>query len=169
MTLTPLGTKSIGECVPVAVAATAAAKVSLGLADIDLKAKAAALALLQARVTIQPPTLDAQVAASAQLQAALVGAMAVGAPLVPVDVSAIATAMAQLTADIGTLQTQLSIALEAQASLGGAAVHLLRYDGPAGQLAGGVPGVAPETEVHAVVVVATSPAAEAAIRGVFAV
>lgn len=168
MAFTHLGELTLGAVVPVALSATAAATASLNAQLPELQIKLASLLELSARVALVPPTIAASIQTVIALNASLVAALSVGAPAVMVDVSGLLAVMAQLSADIGALTLQLQVILGIEAQLGGASVHLLRYDGTAsGLVPEGIPGVSAGADVHAIVVLASTSAAWGAIQSVF--
>jgi hypothetical protein len=132
----------------------------------ELFGKLEGLLKVQGALTISPPSLGANIAALAKVAAAL--AVAVEGPTVTLQVSAIAGLIAQL-------QAQLAIIAAFQALLGTAGIAAYGYEGPVselgsrltGELAGGLPGGFPTDEAQAVVLIATAPAAVAALASAF--
>lgn len=168
MAFTHLGELTLGAVVPVALSATGAAVASINAQLPELQIKLASLLELSARVALVPPTIAASIQTAIALNASLVAALSVGAPAVSVDVSGLLAVMAQLSADISALTLQLQVILGIEAQLGGASVHLLRYDGTAGALVPeGIPGVSSGQDVHAIVVLGASSVSWGAIQSVF--
>lgn len=168
MPFTSLGEATLGNVVPIALSATAAATASLNLQLPEINAKLAALLQLQARVAITPPSIAGSIDVLVGLVANLNLALSLGLPSISVDLSAVAAVIAQLSASLGSLNAQLGLVLGIEATLGGASVHLLRYEGTVDGLApSGIPGLSGSQEVNAIVVVGASSASWAAMQQVF--
>lgn len=168
MAFTSLGEYTLGEVVPVALEATAAATLSLNAQLPQLQAKLAALAQLQANVALKPPNILATIQLLTTLIGSLQAAIAVGTPSLTVDATALLAVIAEITTLIGSLSAQLGIVAGIEASLGGASVHLLKFDGTVSELApGGVPGLSGSADVQALVQVAASSVAWDAMAAVF--
>jgi hypothetical protein len=154
-TITELGDVSVGACIPTALGA-------FGALEGNLNGQLAAAGSLKAALNFGPPTVAVAVEAGAQLMAAVT--MPYFGVAIDANVSAIAALQAQLAALAGII-----------AALGSAGVYLYRYDGTAdsfgaalGSVVGsGLPGGAGTDDVHALTLIASTPAAWAAIGQIF--
>lgn len=147
MTITYLGSLSIGATVPAAVAAVEAVLP-------NLEAQIAALAAFTA--TITPPSFQADLQLAGEIVANLQASIALG--ITPPTISAQLSIVAALLAN---LQAQLAIILAIPFTTGG--VHAYHYNGPANglggefttQLAGGFPGGNPTDATNAILLATT--------------
>jgi hypothetical protein len=168
VTFTSLGEVTLGAVVPIALTATGAATASLSVQLPQLQTKLAALIQLQARVALTPPSIVASIQSIAVLTASLQAALAVGAPSLPIEVSALLAVVAEISATIGSLTAQLGIVAGIEAQLGGASVHLLRYDGTVtGLVPTGIPGISGSANINALLTVAASSISWEAMQAVF--
>lgn len=157
MALDYLGSVSIGTIFPVGLTLAAAALA-------ELNGKLAGLLSVKAALTIQPPTLAATATAAAKALAEVRASIALGLPGATLQLSAAAEIIAGLEAQIAAI-------VAIQANLTGAAVHAYVYAGQANGFGpaltaaatGGFPGGGPFDPVGGIVVIATTPAAKAAL------
>lgn len=157
--VTPLGEVSVMGCVPTAVGA-------FGLAEANLNGQLAISGGLKASLDVGPPSiaLAAQIGAelSAQISAS-VTAPYFGAAI-QVDVNAVALIQAQLAIIVGLI-----------AQLGTMGIFLYQYSGTADSFGSamqstvgtGLPGGAPTDHVDALALIASTPAAWAAMQALF--
>jgi hypothetical protein len=146
-----LGTRTLGACIPGAAALIAAAKA-------DVLSKIAGTIEAQARLTAQPPTLAANLQIAQQIVVSLQAAIAIGAPVLDLQVAALAKVLAEL-------QAQLAAVVALNLDQAGIAVYT--YDGAIGNTSTQAllpPGVAPTKDTAAVILAAVAPGAGAALR-----
>jgi hypothetical protein len=175
MSVTYLGSLSIGDALPGAVAVAAAGVAGIGLALPDIQARLAALA------SFSPLPVDfaAQLALALQMVASVQTSIALGLspPSIALQIAIIAALVLELEAAIVAISVQLDIVLDFQALLGAAGIHAYAYAGQvqdlgsemATELAGGVPGGAPTDASNALVLVTTTPATWTAMGQIFQV
>lgn len=151
-----VGSVTIGGAFPMSLQA-------IGIALVEVNAKLAGFLGVQAALTIQPPTLNAALAASAKVTAELSAAISLGLPGASLQLAAIAGILAEV-------QASLALLLAMQTTLG-ESVHMYIYTGTAGAmgqsfssvLGAGPPGTFPTSQVGAVLVAATIPSARIAL------
>ncbi len=151
MTVQTLGEVSIGDAVPLCFAVIQAQITAL-------QPQITGLLEAQARLTLQPPTLTANLAAVG----AILASISVAPPKLDIQLAAVAALLVKLEALIATLNVQMALL--------GASVSLYAYDGPAGGLgefATVVPGGTPGAHCNGLLIATTSPAAWVSMRGVF--
>lgn len=158
MTAELVGSVSVGQCVPTTATLVASA-------TTDLTSKITGLLNVQAALTIQPPSLTAQLDgilnAAASLQAAITAGVTVAPPGVALNVTAVASALAELQASLAALAS-LSIAL------GTAGVYCITHEGESqthgSEVQAIVNGIAPPgNSVYSVTFLATAPEVYAAM------
>lgn len=156
MTIQYLGSLSTAQIVPIAAT-------SLGAAIADLETQVTALVTASASVDLGG--IVGMIALATSIIAALEAALLAGvqAPVVSFQAGAVLE-----------LQAKLSLLLELQSAMAAGGIHALRYSGRAddfsGELAGAVrtlPGVQPSDRADAIALVATTPAAIAALAASF--
>jgi len=176
VTITYIGSLSVGGVVPGASAAINAGMTGINSALANLLAQ---LAALQAFAP-SPISFAAQLSLAESMVSSL--NLAIGLGMTPPDILAQITAIlalvAALTAQIGAIEANLDVMLDLQLPLAAAGVHAYAYDGTAGALGGelggalggGVPGGSGGGQhANALALVATSPATWAALSLVFKV
>lgn len=169
MTVQHLGSKSLGACMPSSLEAMAALQVQLP----KIEAQIAGLIALQAKLSIQPPTLAASLDAALAIAASIEAAISLGMPGVDFQLAAVLELLAQLQIELASITAALAISV----SLGAAGVHLYAYSGQAAQLGGefqselatGFPGGQPTDQTYAVMLATTLPATKIALEAVFQV
>lgn len=157
MALDYLGSVSIGTVFPVGLSL-----IATSLAELN--GKLAGLLQVQAALTVQPPTLNATAVAAAKALAEVQASISLGLPGATLQLSAAA-------AIIAGLEAQIAAVVAIQANLVGASVHAYVYTGQANGIGpaltaaatGGFPGGGPFDPVGGLIIVATTPAARAAL------
>lgn len=157
-TITPLGAVTVGGCLPTSVAAFASV-------EGNLEGQLAAAGSMKAALDIGPPS----VSLAAQMAATVSGQItaSVTAPYFGLQIDANLTLIAALQAQLAALAGIL-------AALGTAGVYLYKYSGTADSfgtelqatVGGGIPGGAPTDHIDSLVLIASTPAAWAAIQTV---
>jgi len=157
-TITSLGSVTVGSCIPTTVAA-------FGSVEGNLNAQLVAAGSLSIALDIGPPSIDTAVqigvTASAQAMASVTGpyfGLAIDANL----------------AAIAAIQAQLAALASIVAALGTAGVFLYQYNGTAdsfgttlqAQIGTGLPGGAGTDHIDALCLIASTPAAWAAMETV---
>lgn len=151
-----LGSRTIGECCPLALTIN-------GYALAELQPKLAGLLNVSAALTIGPPSLGLTITGAIQAVAALQASIT--GPTV--------TLQAAVVLDlIAALQAQIALLLNFQALLGTAGIHAYVYDGTNsnfatvvnGALSSGFPGAPPANPANAVILATTSPVAWSALK-----
>jgi hypothetical protein len=160
VTATLVGSYTLGECIPLA----AGAQLSLQAQLPALAAQVSGALAAQAAVTLQPPTLAADLQAALGLVAQLEAAIALGLPSVTLDLALMASIVADLQASLGALNAQLGLFL----CLGTPGVHLVTQTGTLGALGNEIGAAASAigpstTPTNAVALICTTPAAWAAV------
>lgn len=157
--LTELGEVSAGACVPSAAGA-------FGLVEANLNGQLVAKGSLKASLDVGPPSVALATQIGAELSAQVMAS--VTAPYfgatIQVDVDAIALIQAQLTAFAAI-----------RIALGVAGIYLYQYSGTADSfgtalqsvVGSGLPGGQPSDHVDSIVLIASTPAAWAAIQQIF--
>jgi hypothetical protein len=126
--LTEFESITLGACVPLANAAAAqiAAMIACGqkvgaefqatltLTLGQLQDKLAAALKLQLGLTVTPPTIAGQIDACMKMVAALQAQLALGLPVVSIQLAAVGQLILSITSDIAQLNASLAIALECQ-------------------------------------------------------
>ena len=171
--LTSYGFVTIGQCVPMALTASASLSASIGLALPELTGKLAGFLNVQAALSIGLPSLSANIDAIAKVALSL--SLAIEGPTVTLQLSAIAGLIAELQFSLGQLHAQLSFSLGFAVALGTAGIAAYGYDGPVSGLgsavsaatSSGLPGGNPTDQAHAVILLATDPAAASALASFF--
>jgi hypothetical protein len=175
--ITYLGSKSVGDCMPLAVQAQASLDAQLASGLPDVEAKLSGLVAVSAALTIGPPELSATITAALDNVAQLQASLSVGGPSVTLQVTAIADMIAEIGLEVAALQAKVAASAAIAATFGAGGIHAYLYTGPADQmgsemqtaLAGGIPGGSPGAEATALVFAATSAPAKAAMSTAFGV
>jgi len=140
--------------------------------ELLIQAQAALAAGLQLDASLAAE-INGYLGAVAALQAQL----ALGLPGIDMQVSALLELLAELNVSLGLLQLQAAFLVELDALLATAGIYLYRYDGTAAglgaqmtaALAAGLPGgTGPAQECLAIMLIAATPAAQAALTASFA-
>lgn len=172
MTVTYEGKLTLGECIPTALEANAQLSANVGLQLPELQAKIAGALEAQARLTLQPPTVSAQLTTLANLAASLQASVAFPPP--QAQLSAVAALVAELQASLGQLQASIAFSAGFAASLGAPGVHFYSFGGRpdelgdeiGAQLSSGLPGGNPSEQSKAIVLIASDGGAIAAMEAV---
>lgn len=151
MSLTPLGSMTVGDAVP-------GVQIAVGASLPNLQAQLAGLIAAQFDITAHPPTIAGNLAIAQAIVASLQAQIALGVevPTASLQLAAIATAIA-------AIQGQLTALLALEAALGQAGVFGYIYSGPTNglggdltaELAAGFPGGGP-TDASNAIILATS-------------
>jgi hypothetical protein len=171
-----LGSRSLGQCVPLALQAQLGIDASVGIVLPQITAQIEGAIELQANLTLNPPTLAANLQAALGLVAALEASIAIGAPSVSFQLAAVAELLAKLQADLGALNAQLAFSANLGLVLGVGGVLGYAYSGSADGISdaaqnafsGGLPtGGDQGAEVHGAFFIASTPAAREAMALLF--
>ncbi|WP_437606250.1 hypothetical protein WMF20_35360 [Sorangium sp. So ce834] len=166
--ITDLGSMTLGAALPAAVSATAAIDVACDIAAPNVSAQLDALASFTPTASL---TLAAQLELAQAIVSNIQEAITLGIepPSLDAQVAAAAAVIAQLQGMLEAVQAQaaLGLALEAQLAVGG--VRLLAFSGAQDTLGGELAtALGPDTtSAHALVLVTTSGPAWAAMQEVF--
>lgn len=175
MTVTCLGSLSIGDALPGGVAVGAAGFDGINAALPDIQAR------LDALLAFAPLPVDftAQLALAQSMVASVQASITLGlpAPSMAAQIAIVAALIVDITASIVSINAQLGIVADFQTTLGTTGIHGYHYSGQtddlgsemATELASGVPGGAPTDAANALILVTTIPATWAAMRNVFKV
>ncbi len=168
------GEVTFGQALPIGLAASAGISASVGLVLPSIQAQITGLIELQARLTLTPPTLAANLDAAIALVAALEASISVGVPGVDFQLAAVAELLASLQLSLGALNAQLAFALNLEVLFGTGGVLMYHYSGTADGIVvaaqssfASLPGVDPATPVGGVFLIATTPGAAAAMDLIF--
>lgn len=167
--LTYVGSLSPGQCVPMALLAQGRLSASIGLVLPELAARLEGMLAAQVNLTINPPTLAANLQAALALVAQLEASITLGLPSASIDLSVIVGLIAELQLSLGALQLDLQWALAFGLILGTPGIHLYAHEGAVGDvLPGGLPGGdGPSQPAVGVLLLATDSGAIAALRAMF--
>lgn len=157
-TITPLGAVTVGGCIPTSVTAFAAV-------EGNINAELAVAGNMTVSLDLGPPSLALATAIGADFSAAMVAS--VTEPYFGLQVDANLDLIA-------TLNAQLAALAGIMAALGTAGVYLYKYNGTADSfgttlqsvVGGGIPGGTPTDHIDSLVLIASTPAAWAAIETV---
>jgi hypothetical protein len=173
MTVTHLGSLTVGQAAPGGLALAAAGTAGIGLALPDLQARLTALASFAP----SPPSITTDIALAQQIIASLQLALTVGIqpPSMDVQIAMVAALIATLSATIVSIDAQLSIIANLTNVLNTAGVHAYTFNGLANQLgpqmatelSGGFPGGSATDATNAVVLATTVAPAWAAMSAFF--
>lgn len=126
MTVSDLGTMTLGEAIPAGLALVAAVELTVGIAAPDITAQLALAASFEAEVNLDMNAqIDIALAIIAQLEAALL--LGLTAPSLSLQASIAVDISADLTVKLGLLNAQLSLALGF--GFAAAGVRVLTFDG----------------------------------------
>jgi hypothetical protein len=169
VTVTALGSLSVGAAIPGAAAAVSAGMSGINLALPDMTAR---LAMLQA-FSPQPVSLVAQLALAQGTLGSVQAALSLGLPVpdISAQIAMVAALVAELLASVVQINAQLSalVALQSVLAVGGVAAYA--YDGTIGAL-GGELGAAVGVgagHANALALVTTEPATWSALSAVLKV
>jgi hypothetical protein len=169
MSITHLGSLSIGVAVP-----GCATAVSAGIAGITgaLDNLLAQLTALNAFVPV-PIDFTAQLALAQQMVVSVQNAISVGLPVpsLAAQLAIIAAKVAELTAQITGITGQLTVLVDLQAPLEAAGVDVYAYDGPVDAFGSELDSALGSSSAHAnaLALVTTYPATWAAMTEIFKV
>lgn len=157
-TITPLGAVTVGGCLPTSVAA-------FGAVEGNINAELAAAGNMSIALDLGPPSLELATAIGADFSGAIVAS--VTEPYFGLQVDANLDLIA-------TLNAQLAALAGIMVALGTAGVYLYKYSGTADSfgtelqatIGGGIPGGGPTDHIDSLVLIASTPAAWAAIQTV---
>ena len=132
MTVTALGSLSVGAALPGAAAAVSAGMSGIGIALPDITAR---LAALQA-ITPQPVNFAAQLALAEATLGSINATISLGLPVpdISAQVALLAALIADLLAAVSSLNAQLAILTALQGPLAQAGVEAYAFDGPKSSL-----------------------------------
>lgn len=153
MSTSLIGTRTLGECLPGVLALSVKA-------TGDLNAKIAGIIAAQAQLTVNPPTLAANLAVAQQIVVSLQAAIAIGLPTVSLQAAALAQVLAALQADLAAI---------VDLNLGQAGVSLYSYQGRINDCSTDniVPdGIDPDSDSSAIILAGVAPGARQAIRAI---
>lgn len=130
MTVTALGSLSVGDAVTGCTAAVNAGVTGIGAALPDLLARIAALQ----NFSPLPVSLDAQLVLAQQILAGVQSAIALQLPMpdISAQLAAVAALLAQLLAALSLANAQLDICTSLQGFLGAGGVDAYAFDGTVG-------------------------------------
>lgn len=164
MTVTYLGSLTVGDANPGAVAISAAGAAGINGALPDIQARLAALLAW----TPSPVSFEAQLTLVQGALASIQASIALGLPVpdIGAQVALIQAQIAALIAAIAAVEAQLAIILDFQALFGASGVHAYAYAGQVANLgseisaetSGGLPGGSGTDSANAIVLVTTVPA-----------
>lgn len=175
MTVSYLGSLSIGGVLPGAVGVAVAGQAGINAALPDLQGQ------LDGLLSFSPTPIDltAQIATAQAIIAGIQASITLGVapPSLEVQLAGIQALVATLQATLGTMNAQLAVITSFQSALSAAGVHLYRYTGQTAdlgpelttELSGGAPGGSPTDEANALVVLTTDSATWAALSEIFEV
>jgi hypothetical protein len=150
MSLTYLGSLSLGAAVPLAATVDAAVVPKL-------QAEVTGILTAQAAITLNPPSISASLSLAQALVADITAAIALG-----VTEPSLSVQLAALAALLVAVQADLTVALSLQTALLSAGVHAYAYSGPASGLGPSLPdhfpGGLPGDAANALVLATTTPA-----------
>lgn len=174
MTVTLIGSLSLGAAMPGALGVAVAAQAGINLALPDIEAR------LEALLSFAPQPVDfsVQLALAQSIVASIQASIAVGItpPSIDAQLAIVAALIAELEAAIVSVHAQLSIVLLFAGLLGIGGVHLYRYSGQAQNLgtefttalATGFPdGSGPTAATEALLLGTTTAPVWAAIQQIF--
>jgi hypothetical protein len=168
MGMTDLGSLSVGGIVPAAVSASAAIKIACGIAAPNVSAQISAMVGFTPKLAF---SFADQLSVALQIVNDLQIAIAVGLPALSLSaqVSLGVSVSATLNANLTLIQAQLDVSLALDLELAAAGVRLLTYAGAQNAMGSALTTAlgSDATAVNGLVLVATSPAAWAAMQTVF--
>src|SRR5690606_11162615 len=172
--ITYLGSKSLGECVPVAVQAQASLDAQLSAQLPEIQAKLEGFGTVLMSLTVSPPDVQGSIDAALQTVASLQASLSVSGPSVTLQIDTITQAVAELQVQLAQVQAQLALSAQLGASFGASGIHLLAYDGRLGSFGNELQGaLSPvgdsNNRAQALVLVTTSSAAWSAMSTIFGV
>ena len=173
MTVTALGSVTIGAAVPSALTACAAGTAGIGLALPDVEARLAALAAFSPSLG----SFSADISLAGEMIVGLQSAVTLGLtpPSISAQLAIIAALIADLTATIVSINAQLSIIVDLTSLFSTAGLFAYKYEGAVNAMggefvtafSGGLPGGAPTDSAHAITLITTAPAAWTAMQAAF--
>lgn len=174
MSVTFLGSMTLGDALPGAVGAAAAGIAGINLALPDILARIAALQ------SFLPTPVDftAQLVLAQQTLQSVQATIALGLPVpdISAQLLAVQALIAALLAAVNAVNAQLDLITDFQAILGESGIYAYASDGTVANLGAELssalsttPGLAGPMHANSVILVAATPAAWAAIQGVFQV
>jgi hypothetical protein len=162
-----LGTKTLGEFVPLALAAQGALDATLGATLPEIQAKIQVLLDVTAQLTVTPPSLAASLDAVLDMVTGLEGAIAAGVPDAALNLDGLAAALADLQATLDTLNVQATFNASFLATLGTPGVTAYRYDGTPEQLAQAASSLSGSTQHVGILLLASDAGAITAVEALF--
>jgi hypothetical protein len=180
MTLSLVGTLSVGQMVPIAVQAVGQLSATVGSVRATLNGQLQAKLKLGARLTITPPRITATLSALAKVTAKLQAAASLGVvpPSFVLGLDVVLKNAARLQAYLGGLAAQVSAAASITSLLATAGIDSYSFGGATNAFgpavtsatSGGFPsGGGPSAHCDAIILITTSPAAWTALGLVMAV
>lgn len=178
MTLHYLGTQTVGQCIPTALVAQGQAIASLEGDVASLQSLIDSLTSAQAQLSLNPPSLVSSLASAQAMVTGLQAALLLGVPAVSATpLALLAQQILDLLSQLADATVQLDAARALGATLGTAGVSAYGFTGQVGsmgneltsELISGTPGGQSTDEAGGVVLVATTPAARAALGVAFGI
>lgn len=168
MSFAYLGGLSVGQIVPLALTAKANLDGALSVTLPEIQAKLDGALLAKVRLTASPPSLAASLSTAQSLVANLQAAIAAGLPNASLSITGLLAIIAELEATLGSMQARAAFSASFGVALGGAGVHLYRFEGAANQLVpGGVAGYPVDAAAKALVLVTLDSGAWSAVQTMF--
>lgn len=141
---------------------------SIGIVLPELTARLEGAIAAQAAITLQPPTLAANLSAALGLVAQLEAAITMGLPGVGIDLSVMASIIAEIQLSLGQLQAQLAFSASLGLTLGASGIYAYKWMGPAGEaVPSGLPGLPADGESFGVFLVTGSSGSWTALQAMF--
>lgn len=173
MTVSYVGSLSIGAAIPGGLAAAVAGQTGINLALPDIQARLAALASF----TPTPPSLAADVQLAQSIVASLQAAISLGVtpPSIDAQLAIVAALVVDLGAAVASINAQLAIVLGFINICATAGIHAYAYSGNADdlgagmttELAAGLPGGGPTDPINALVLATSLGGTWTAMQSVF--
>lgn len=171
MTVSHLGSVTLGAAVPAALAAQGSIDLAVGVSLPEIQAKLAGLLA----ANLVPPTLAASLTTALQVVAGIQAAITLGLPPIDFQAAAIAEVIVLLQDQLALLQAQASFSIALGTTLGASGIHLCKYEGEVGQFgtqlqqecSDGFPGGSASDETLALILAGTTPEAIAALIAMF--
>jgi hypothetical protein len=175
MTVTALGSLTVGQINPGLALAVASAQLSLNAQIPSIEAQLDGLATALAGLILTPPTLATQLVGAINLVTQVTLAITLGVPGVSFQLDAVVALIAELTATLGSLSAELSIIVGLADLLGMGGVDAYKFEGTCAQLSnqlgdftnGGFAGGGPGSSGYAIVLTAGTPELWAALSEIF--
>jgi hypothetical protein len=176
-TLEYLGSKTVGEALPLLLEASAQLSASIGLMLPQIAAQVAGILAIQVGVSLTPPSIGLTLSMAESLVVNLKAAIEVGVPGLDFQIAAVAQLLVSLSATLASLAATLSFGLNLSLLLGGVGVFAYAYEGTADSLGPsiteatgtGLPGGSGGDPCQAILLVTQTPATWTALKALFGV